>query len=119
MRRLLFALAALTGLLLAGPVLAQPAEPTPEQLRTLAELMRDPGDPGVAAGAGRSGASPDANEPASEPASAQMMMVGQLDTMRAFLRQLAAAVPALPGELQNAGGPGLPPSASEAGRAPG
>ncbi len=101
MRRLLFALAALTGLLLAGPVLAQPAEPSPEQLRTLAELMRDPGIQAWLQ-AQAEAAPPDANEPASEPASAQMMMVGQLDTMRAFLRQLAAAVPALPGELQNA-----------------
>ena len=42
MRRGLFLIVTLAGLLIAGPALAQPAEPNPEQLRTLAELFRDP-----------------------------------------------------------------------------
>ena len=42
MRRGLFLIVTLAGLLIAGPVLPQPAEPRPEELRTRAELLRDP-----------------------------------------------------------------------------
>jgi hypothetical protein len=38
MRRLLFAIIALAGLLIVAPSVAQPAEPGPEELRTLAKL---------------------------------------------------------------------------------
>jgi small-conductance mechanosensitive channel len=103
MRRLLLLLVSLAGLLSAGYCLAQPAEPSPEQLRTLADLLRDPevqawlqaqaeGTPAADAPAALG---PDQN-------SAQAMMAGRLDTMRAFLRELATAAPRLPGELSRA-----------------
>ena len=103
MRRLLTlaTLATLAGLLLVTPALAQTAEPTPEQLRTLAGLLQDPAiqswlkaqaDQPQPAAAGAPG----------QPAGAQAMMVSQLDAMRAFLRELAAAVPTLPDELGRA-----------------
>ncbi len=104
MRRLLTLLATLAGLLLVTPALAQTAEPSPEQLRTLAGLLRDPAiQSWLKAQADRT--QPDAAAaPAapSQPAGAQAMMVSQLDTMRAFLRDLTAAVPALPAELGRA-----------------
>ncbi len=53
MRRLLCLLIMLAGLLTAGSALAQPAAPSPEQLRTLADLLRDPAHAGLAAGPGR------------------------------------------------------------------
>jgi hypothetical protein len=42
MRRALLLLAILAGLVIAGPAVAQPDEPSPEQLRELAGLLRDP-----------------------------------------------------------------------------
>ncbi len=93
MRRLLCLLIMLAGLLTAGSALAQPAAPSPEQLRTLAELLRDPAmQAWLQAQAERP--SPEAARPpaaASERADAQAMMVSQLDAMRAFLRELVAA----------------------------
>jgi moderate conductance mechanosensitive channel len=104
MRRLSCLLIVLAGLLAAGPALAQPAEPSPEQLRTLAHLLRDPGvQAWLQAQADRTPPAPADAAPAPRPpASAQAMMVTQLDAMRAFLRQLAAAVPTLPDELERA-----------------
>ncbi|HET6518687.1 MAG TPA: mechanosensitive ion channel domain-containing protein [Geminicoccaceae bacterium] len=100
MCRLLLLLVTVAGLLTAGHALAQPAEPSPEEIRTLAELLRDPaiqswlqaqaeGAPPAEATAAASG----------EPGSAQQVIAGRLDAMRAFLRELAAAAPTLPGEL--------------------
>ena len=104
MRRLLCLLIMLAGLLAAGPALAQTAAPSPEQLRTLADLLRDPAmQAWLQAQAERP--SPEAARlPAavSERADAQAMMVGQLDAMRAFLRDLVAAAPTLPDELHRA-----------------
>ncbi len=101
MRRGLSLLIMLVGLLACGPVLAQPAEPSPEQLHALAALLRDPAiqswlqaqADGSPAGAASGTAA------ASGPASAEAMMAGQLDAVRAFLHELAAAVPTLPDEL--------------------
>jgi moderate conductance mechanosensitive channel len=104
MRRLSYSLILLAGLLAAGPALAQPAaEPSPEQLRTLAELLRDPGvQAWLQAQADRpQPAAADAAAP-NPPMGAQMMMDSHLDMMRAFLRELAAAVPTLPAELERA-----------------
>ncbi len=95
----------LAGLLAAGPTFAQqPAAPSPEQLRTLAQLLRDPGvQAWLQAQAERTpSAATDAPAAAGEPASAQAMMVSQLDAMRAFLRELVAAVWTLPDELGRA-----------------
>jgi small-conductance mechanosensitive channel len=103
MRRVLFLLVTLAGLLAAGATLAQPAEPSAEELRALAELLRDPAiqswleaqAEGAPAGATEATA-------AGEAAAMHQMMAGRLDAMRAFLRELAAAVPMLPGELSRA-----------------
>ena len=105
MRRMLCWLIILAGLLAAGPTFAQqPAAPSPEQLRTLAQLLRDPGvQAWLQAQAERTpSAATDAPAAAGEPASAQAMMVSQLDAMRAFLRELVAAVWTLPDELGRA-----------------
>jgi moderate conductance mechanosensitive channel len=104
MRRRLFLIVTLAGLLIAGPALAQAAEPNPEKLRTFAELFRDPeiqswlraqaeGAPVVA---------PQLSAAAGDAATLHQIMAGRLDVMRAFLRSLAAAVPTLPEELRRA-----------------
>ena len=103
MRRLSCLLILLAGLLAAGPGLAQPAEPSPEQLRTLAQLLRDPNmQAWLQAQADRPTAAAQGPAAQSPPASAQAMMVSHLDSMRAFLRELVAAVPTLPAELRGA-----------------
>ena len=103
MRRGLFLIVTLAGLLIAGPVLPQPAEPSPEELRTLAELLRDPAiqswlqaqAEGTAPGADQAPA-------AAESSTARQIIAGRIEAMRAFLRQLAAAAPTLPEELRRA-----------------
>ena len=103
MRRLSCLLILLAGLLAAGPGLAQPAEPSPEQLRTLAQLLRDPNmQAWLQAQADRPTAAAQGPAAQSPPAGAQAMMVSHLDSMRAFLRELVAAVPTLPDELRRA-----------------
>ena len=103
MRKLLFLLVALAALLAAGPVLAQPTEPSPEELRALAELLRDPAiqDWLQAQAQGRPAGAPPTTT-AGEAATVHQMMAGRLDAMRAFLHELAAAVPTLPEELGRA-----------------
>ena len=102
MRRLLILLFALAGLLVPGPGLAQPAEPSPQELRALAELLRDPAIQ-TWLQAQAEGAPAEAPEAAAnEGATAHQMMAGRIDAMRAFLRELAAAVPMLPDELGRA-----------------
>jgi hypothetical protein len=104
MRPLLCLLILLSGLLAAEPASAQPAAPSPEQLRTLADLLRSPAMRAWLQ-AQAEGTPPNAAQTpqaTSEPAGAQAMMVGRLDSMRAFLRDLVAAVPTLPDELHRA-----------------
>ena len=102
MRRASFLIVTLAGLLIAGPALAQPAEPNPEQLRTLAELFRDPAiQSWLQAQAEGAPGAPQARA-AGEAATVRQMMAGRVDTMHAFLRELAAAAPTLPGELRRA-----------------
>ncbi|MGH6914317.1 MAG: mechanosensitive ion channel family protein, partial [Geminicoccales bacterium] len=99
MRRGLILLVTLAGLLIAAPALAQPAEPGPEELRTLAELLRDPAIQSWLQAQADGAPAPQAPAGVSEPASVHRMMAGRIDAMRAFLRELAAAVPTLPDEL--------------------
>jgi moderate conductance mechanosensitive channel len=102
-RRLLIVVVALTGLLAAWPGLAQPATPDPAELKALAELLRDPAiQAWLQAQADGAPATVQPAAPASEPASTQHMMVGRLDSLRAFLRGLVAAIPRLPAELDGA-----------------
>ena len=102
MRRLLLLLVALAALLGAGAALAQPAEPSPEQVRALAELLRDPAvQEWLQAQAQRPAGTPPTST-AGEAATVHQMMAGRVDAMRAFLRELTAAVPTLPDELGHA-----------------
>ena len=102
MRRFQLLLLTLIGLLIAGQALAQPVEPTPEQLRALSDLLRDPAIQSwlQAQSEGTSGATEFALTETSESASAQQVMAGGLDSVRAFLRELVAAAPTLPDELR-------------------
>jgi small-conductance mechanosensitive channel len=104
MRRVLLLLVTVAGLLAGGQAMSQPSEPSPEELRALAGLLSDPAiQSWLQAQADRTPpGDAGATAAVSEPASAQAMMAGQLDTMRDFLRELAAAVPTLPGELGRA-----------------
>src|SRR3712207_2462527 len=104
MRRLLLLLVTLSGLLAAGATLAQPAEPSPEELRALAELLRDPGIQSwlQAHAEGRPVGAQQATTAASQPESAQQVIADRLDAMRGFLRELAVAAPTLPDELSRA-----------------
>jgi moderate conductance mechanosensitive channel len=104
MRRGLLLIVTLAGLLIAGPAAAQPAEPSAQQLRTLAELLRDPAiQSWLQAQAGETPSeAPQAGAEAGEAATVHQMMAGRLDVMRAFLHDLAAAVPTLPDELARA-----------------
>ena len=104
MRRLLFLLVTLATLLVAGPAVAQPVEPSPEELRALAELLRDPAIQSwlQAQAEGAPAGAPQASAATGEAAAVHQMMAGRLDVMRAFLHELAAAVPMLPGELSRA-----------------
>jgi moderate conductance mechanosensitive channel len=102
MRRLLILLVALAALLIAGPASAQPAEPSPEQVRALAELLRDPAIQAWLQT--QAAAVPPATAVATtnEPAAMHQAMAGRVDAIRAFLRDLVAAVPILPVELGRA-----------------
>jgi moderate conductance mechanosensitive channel len=105
MHRLSSLLIVLAGLLAAVPTLAaEPPQPSPEQLRNLAQLLGDPAVRDWLQAQAQRPPPAAAAAPAAvtEPAAAQAMMVSQLDTMRAFLRELAAAVPTLPAELGRA-----------------
>ena len=83
--------------------MAQPAEPSPEELRTLANLLRDPAIQSwlQAQAEGAPAGAPQAST-SGEAATVHQMMAGRVDAMRAFLRQLTAAVPTLPDELARA-----------------
>ena len=102
MRRGLFLIVTVTGLLIAGPALAQPAEPDPEKLRTFAELFRDPAiQSWLRAQAEGAPGAPHAGT-AAEPATVHQMIAARVDAMHVFLRELAAAAPTLPDELHRA-----------------
>src|SRR5690606_26289880 len=103
MRRLLPVLLALAGVLIAAPgLLAQPAEPEPQELRALAELLRDPAIQAWLQ-AQADGAPAEATPAAADGgATAHQMMAGRIDAMRAFLGELAAAAPTLPAEIGRA-----------------
>jgi small-conductance mechanosensitive channel len=101
MRPGLLLIVAFTGLLIAGPALAQPAEPDPEKLRTFAELFRDPAIQSWLRA--QAEGAPGAPHPGTaETATVHQMMAGWVDAVHAFLRELAAAAPTLPEELQRA-----------------
>ncbi|OWJ68367.1 mechanosensitive ion channel family protein [Inquilinus limosus] len=100
MHRLLFLFVLLLGLGAPGAAPAQQAAPppSPEKLRSLAELLQDPEVRGwlqsqvAAPAAGDAGAAPAAE-------GVQQSLAGGIDATRGFLRALVAAAPALPAEL--------------------
>ena len=113
MRRMLLLIALLPGLLAVGPAAAQvvappatavAAAPSPEQLRDLAELLRDPDIQAWLQAQAEAGAPATAAPAAAEPSMMMMhqAMAGRLDAMRGFLRELVAAGPRLPDELGRA-----------------
>src|SRR5215472_1757495 len=105
MRRLLLLITAV-GILTAWQVLAQPPTPSPDKVRTLTDLLRDPSiqawlkaqAESMPVGAEQKVAT------ANEPVSAQQIIAARLDAMRGSLHELAAAVPNLPSELGRAWG---------------
>jgi small-conductance mechanosensitive channel len=106
MRRLLLLLVAVAGLLGTAHAMAQPAEPSPEKVRALSDLLRDPAIQSWLQAQAET-APPETPPPADTPVSAPEMMAGhmmasRLDAIREFLRDLVAAAPALPGELGRA-----------------
>src|SRR5258708_922454 len=105
MRRLLFSLIAVIGLLAAGHAPAQSTDPAPEKLRALSELLHDPAiQAWVQAQAQAMPVATGREAAADGSPSVQQVVTGRLDAMRGFLRELAAAAPTLPGELRRAGG---------------
>lgn len=105
MHRFLVLFVLLLGLGASGSALAQqaPPPPSPDKLRSLAELLQDPEvrnwlQGQVAAPA----AAPAESGPAAAPAMGagmQQSMAGGIDATRSFLRSLVAAAPTLPAEL--------------------
>ena len=96
MRRLLLALLILVGLSWAA--MAQAPSPSPEQIRELSELLRDPA---IQAWLQAQAEAPPASTEAASP-SMQATMASRIEAMRAFLLQLAAQLPQLPSELGRA-----------------
>jgi hypothetical protein len=85
---------ALTGLLIAGSALAQAPEPSPEKLRALTDLLRDPAIQGwLQEQAKDKPLASEDNAAAARSASAQQAIVNRIDSTRRFLRELAAATP--------------------------
>ncbi|WP_225773100.1 mechanosensitive ion channel family protein [Inquilinus sp. Marseille-Q2685] len=105
MHRLLVLFVLLLGLGASGPALAQQAAapPSPEKLRSLAELLQDPEVRGwLQAQVAAPAAAPADTGPPAAPAMAagmQQSMAGGIEATRGFLRSLIAAAPALPAEL--------------------
>src|SRR5262245_14232057 len=101
---LLIVMIVLAGLLVGRSELAQAApEPSPEKLRALTDLLRDPsiqawlqtqakGTPPVS----------EQNPTVTRAANFQEVIVGHIDATRRFVRELAAEAPRLPGELLQA-----------------
>ena len=102
MRQLLVLLLLLAAIVASGPALAQPAEPSPQQLRELAELLRDPGIQTWLQAQAEGGLAAAAEPPAAPELTVRMMVAAHVDMMHAFLRQLMGALPTLPQELAQA-----------------
>jgi small-conductance mechanosensitive channel len=102
MHRLLLLLLMLVAIAATGPALAQPTEPSPQQLRALAELLRDPAIQTWLQAQAEGGPAAAAEAPAAAEPTARMMVAVHIDMMRAFLRQLAGAAPMLLDELSQA-----------------
>jgi hypothetical protein len=101
--RLLILMIALAGLLVGRSALAQAPEPSPEKLRALTELLRDPTIQVWLQTQAKS--KPPVTEDSStvtRSANIQEVIVGHIDSTRRFLRELAATAPKLPGELLQA-----------------
>ena len=99
MRRLLLLVSALIWLL-PQPAAPQEPAPSPEQIRELSDLLRDPA---IQAWLQAQAEAPVAAAvEAPPPASMQANMAGRIATMRAFLLNLAAALPDLPDDLGRA-----------------
>jgi small-conductance mechanosensitive channel len=102
MRRLLFILITAIGMLAAGPAPAQSSDPSPEKVRALTELLRDPAiQTWLQAQAAREPVGAE-RAAANESMSIQQIIAARIDAMRGFMRELAAAVPTLPSELRHA-----------------
>jgi moderate conductance mechanosensitive channel len=102
MRRLLLVLLLLAAIVASGPAPAQPTEPSPQPLRELAELLRDPGIQTWLQAQAEGGPAAAAEPPAAPELTVRMMAAAHVDMMHAFLRQLMGALPTLPQELAQA-----------------
>ncbi|WP_051248911.1 mechanosensitive ion channel domain-containing protein [Inquilinus limosus] len=104
MHRLLLLVVLLLGLGVSGAAPAQtPAQPSPEKLRSLAELLQDPEVRGwLQAQVAAPAVAPAESGPGVAPAlgsGMQQSMAGGIEATRGFLRSLIAAAPTLPAEL--------------------
>ena len=102
MRRALLILVIICGAGLPGMVGAQTAEPNPDDLRNLAELLRKPD---IQAWLEAQAAAPPPEAPREGPAvGTQATLAENLEEARGFVRELGAAIPTLPGQLEQAWG---------------
>ena len=102
MRRALLALIIACGAMLPGLVAAQTAGPNPDDLRTLAELLRKPD---IQAWLEAQAAPPPPEAASDVPqVGTQATLAENLQEARGFVRELAAAIPTVPGQLQQAWG---------------
>ncbi|NJO38073.1 MAG: mechanosensitive ion channel family protein [Rhizobiales bacterium] len=94
----------LAAILVGSPATIQAAEPSSEQLQALADLLRDPDiQEWLRSEAAANGErASDGGVAAQDSMAMQAMMTDRLDATRDFLAGLAAAMPTLPGELQQA-----------------
>ncbi|MGK9232917.1 mechanosensitive ion channel family protein [Inquilinus limosus] len=104
MHRLLLLVVLLLGLGVSGAAPAQtPAQPSPEKLRSLAELLQDPEVRGwLQAQVAAPAAAPAESGPGGAPAMGsgmQQSMAGGIEATRGFLRSLIAAAPTLPADV--------------------
>lgn len=102
MRRVLFLVIIGAGLLTARAVVAQAPAADPGKIRALTDLLRDPAIQSWLQGQAESMKTASGAETPASGGSVQQIISGRLDAMRGFLRDLVAAVPALPGEMRRA-----------------
>jgi moderate conductance mechanosensitive channel len=95
----LFIAAGLLATACAFAASAPPPPPSPEKVRALTELLRDPAIQSWLK-AQAEGASIGPEAASAHDASSHQMMADRLDATRAFLRELAAALPTLPSEFR-------------------